>query len=80
MPLIDEKDGRLVTLKPGRYFAADHAGEIASLKIQFDEPTTALLLEYQGKKTWNSEETCWHALVDGDVILVWDDNFTEGER
>jgi len=77
MPLIDEKDGRLVTLKPGRYFAAYHD---ASFKIQFDEPTTALLLECQGKKTWNSEETCWHALVDGDVILVWDDNFMEGER
>jgi hypothetical protein len=80
MPLIDEKDGRLVTLKPGRYFTAYRNGEIASFKIQFDEPTTALLLECQGKKAWNSEETCWHALVDGDVILVWDDNFTEGER
>lgn len=80
MSPIGEKDGRLVTLNPGKYFSAYCDGEASPLKIQFDEPTTALLLECQGKKTWNSEETCWHALVDGDVILVWDDNFTEGER
>ena len=80
MTPINEKDGRLVTLKPGRYFKATRGGEVMPLKLQFDEPTSALLLKYQGKKTWNSEETCWHALVGGDVVLVWDDNFTEGER
>jgi len=78
--LPTNKDGRLVTLKPGQYFKANFSTGSHPSKIQFDKPTTALLLEYQGKKTWDSEETCWYALVGGDVVLVWDDNFTGDDR
>lgn len=75
-----DKDGRLVTLKPGKYFKASIPAGSHPSKIKFDKPTTALLVEYQGRKTSNSDETCWYALVDGDVVLVWDDSFDGDDR
>jgi len=68
---------RLVTLKPGRYWKVNtQSGDDKSRGIELKDPTNALLLEFQGSHLDHSE--CWHALVDGQVILVWESSF-DGE-
>ena len=72
--------GRLVTLRPGRYWKVHSVSRTSpTLSIDIDNPTSALLLEFQGKQ-YNSDyvpnnEACWHALVGGNVILVWESHF-----
>lgn len=67
-----EKKNKLVTLHPGKYWKVDP--EHATMVIK--NPTNALLLDLQGRHKNSSE--CWHALVNGQVILVWDSSFSEG--
>ena len=70
---------RLVTLKPGRYWKVNmQSGDDQSRGVELKGPTNALLLEFQGNHPDRSE--CWHALVDGQVILVWESSFDEGHR
>lgn len=60
----------LVDLVGGRYPLVDSEG------VQFLEVPDgkrALLLEKVGSSPKNRQ--CWHALVEGAVILVWDDHF-----
>ena len=69
---------RLVTLKPGVYWKVDVESSYvplprASTSVELKDPTNALLLEFQGKHRGKDE--CWHALVDGQVILVWGSSF-----
>jgi hypothetical protein len=66
---------RLVTLRAGRYWKVDPHGGMRDLGQRFDlkKPTPALLLEFQGNHSDQSE--CWHALVFGKVILVWETDF-----
>jgi len=67
---------RLVTLKPGRYWRVDaQDGASKPAGVDLKGPTNALLLEFQGAHHDRSE--CWHALVDGKVILVWESSFDE---
>ena len=67
-----EEQGQLVKLKSGTYFTVPGAGTSTTPKpsLSLFENTNAVLLERQGKQ-------CWHALVDGQVLLVWDHNFVE---
>lgn len=72
--------GRLVTLRPGRYWKVHtSSNKESSPDLDIAEPTSALLLEFQGNQ-YNSSyvpknEACWHALVGGSVILVWESHF-----
>ena len=80
MAVNDSTKGRLVTLRPGRYWKVNvQSGEQSSRNIDIVEPTNALLLEFQGKHNGSyvprDNETCWHALVGGTVILVWESHF-----
>ena len=67
-----EKKNKLVTLHPGRYWKVDPIHDSVVIK----DPTNALLLDFQGRHKDKSE--CWHALVNGQVILVWESNFSKG--
>lgn len=67
-----EKKSKLVTLHPGKYWMVDPENDTVIIK----DPTNALLLDLQGRHKDSSE--CWHALVNGHVILVWDSNFSKG--
>ena len=79
MAVINSTNGRLVTLRPGRYWKVyTGPGENTSQGIDINVPTNALLLEFQGKHNSSyvpNNETCWHALVGGSVILVWESHF-----
>ena len=80
MAINNSTRGRLVTLRPVRYWKVNvQPGEQSSRGLDIVEPTSALLLEFQGKHNGSyvpkDNETCWHALVDGTVILVWESHF-----
>ena len=66
------EQGQLVKLRPGQYFIVPGAGKPATGRpaVSLTEETNAVLLDRQGKQ-------CWQALVDGQVLLVWDHNFVE---
>jgi len=66
------EQGQLVKLRSGQYFIVPGTGKPVSGRpaINLLEETNAVLLDKQGKQ-------CWHALVDGQVLLVWDHNFVE---
>jgi hypothetical protein len=68
----EETTGQLTKLLPGSYFIVPGVGKtaIGRPSVSLIEETSAVLLEQQGK-------TCWHALVDGQALLVWDHNFVE---
>ena len=80
MEVTNTTKGRLVTLRPGRYWTVHPPVDSNPIRgIDIAKPTSALLLEFQGKQ-YNSSyvpknETCWHALVGGTVILVWESHF-----
>ncbi len=61
---------KLVRLKPGRYLRVN---ESPSEWLSIDSECSALLIENQGSGSKGSN--CWHVLVDGSVLLAWDDNF-----
>ena len=64
--------GQLVKLRSGQYFIVPGANRpaVGRPAVSLLEETNAVLLDKQGKQ-------CWHALVDGQVLLVWDHNFVE---
>lgn len=66
------EQGQLVKLRSGQYFIVPGIGKSATGRpaVSLVEETNAVLLDKQGKQ-------CWHALVDGQVLLVWDHNFVE---
>ena len=77
---IETDTGYLTTLRSGWYFrAADVLDELAPKthsrniyhRSHVEEGDKALLLENQGE-TANS--MCWTALVNGEVIIVWEDD------
>ncbi len=77
MAIDNFSKNRLVTLKPGRYWKVNsQSGNDETKGFEIKDPTNALLLEFQGSHSDRSE--CWHALVDGQVILVWESSF-DGE-
>ncbi len=59
----------LVELRSGRYPLVDSDG-LHFLEVPIGQK--GLLLEVVGKSPRNSQ--CWHVLIEGAVILVWDDN------
>jgi len=69
---VEESTGQLTKLRPGTYFIVPGVGKPAAGRpsVSFVEETNAVLLERQGK-------SCWHALVDGQVLLIWDHHFVE---
>ncbi len=76
MAIDNLSKNRLVTLKPGRYWKVNvQTSDEVSMGVELKDPTNALLLEFQGNHSDRSE--CWHALVDGQVILVWESNFDD---
>jgi hypothetical protein len=68
----------LVRIKTGWYYTAGLVDPDSNAQIHprvwVDEEDQVLLLEKVGAK---GGVTCWHALVDGTIILVWDDSFQE---
>ncbi len=76
MAIDNLSKNRLVTLKPGRYWKVNGQTDDDDRRgLELKDPTNALLLEFQGNHSDRSE--CWHALVDGQVILVWESSFDE---
>lgn len=71
-----EKKNQLVTLHPGKYWKVDELAVGNGDSVVLKRPTNALLLELQGRHKDSSE--CWHALVNGQVILVWESSFSKG--
>ena len=72
--------GSLVSLHDGWYFRAQDMQEAPSTgaaihyRIQINETDKALLLESQGK---TENRVCWTALVNGEVIIVWEDDIVK---
>lgn len=64
--------GQLVKLQAGTYFTVPSMSKTKTGRPSMNllEETSAVLLDRQGKQ-------CWHALVDGQVLLVWNHNFVE---
>lgn len=69
-------NGRLVTLRAGRYWKTTDT-TLGPPDVNLSEPTTALLLEYQGNAKPRSGDNCWQALVGGETIVVWSSSFCE---
>ena len=76
--IINSPTGQLVTLKPGSYLRApsEISGQPVGPFVDVPKETSALLLDFQGSHT----KSLWHALVDGDVLLVGDDSYFEGPK
>ena len=74
----DTVENRLVTLRAGRYWKVAPAGLSPCHRFDLKKPTPALLLEFQGNHSDHSE--CWHALVFGKVILVWESDFNNEDN
>lgn len=76
MRLQNSNNCRLVTLQPGKYWRVD-PHQLSPL--QLIEPTNALLVEFQGRhgrfNGLSTSDECWHALVGGDLVLVWETDF-----
>ena len=67
-----QKDsGRLTWLQPGQYPIVESKSPSNKI-LEIDEPKQALLLEWQGKRK-DIAGDCWYALVDGDVVIAWED-------
>ena len=71
-----KKENMLVTLHPGKYWKVKTCSHSPEPGVEIKAPTNALLLEFQG--CHKDESECWHALVDGQIILVWESNFSKG--
>jgi len=69
-------NGRLVTLVAGQYWKTTDISS-GPPAVNLAEPTTALLLEYQGSTHTSFGDDCWQALVDGETIVVWSSSFCE---
>tara|TARA_Y100000593_G_C4307600_1_gene336586 strand:+ start:2162 stop:2413 length:252 start_codon:yes stop_codon:yes gene_type:complete len=74
------KIGRLVSLREGWYFrskdALDNPDKPKNIHYRqhIKEGTKALLLEYQGNQ---GDRVCWTAYINGEVIIVWEDDISE---
>lgn len=82
MSLSNAAQNRLVTLKPGTYWRVEPRDFTQHADLRLTEPTNALLIEFQGRHGGNRNENdeCWHALVDGEVILVWGSSFNDSSK
>ena len=70
-----DNSGRLVTLKPGTYPIIKGTNDTRHM-YDLKEERNALLLEFQGARS--KDMGCWYALIDGDVIVAWEDQIAEG--
>jgi hypothetical protein len=74
------KKGSLVALHDGWYFRAQDVQEASTnnaaihYRIHINKIDKALLLESQGK---TENRVCWTALVNGEVIIIWEDNIVK---
>ena len=72
------KTGELTQLNEGWYFRVKHEREtkpwVKSIhpRAFINDAEQGLILEHQGTKASNQ---CWHVLVNGVVIIAWDDDF-----
>ena len=70
--------GQLVQLKKGWYFRVKHEKETKPWdksihpRAFVSETEQGLILEHQGTKVATQ---CWHVLVNGAVVIAWDDDF-----
>ena len=83
MRSVEQQPGRLMSLRSGWYFrAADvldetkNSGNIYHRSL-IKEGDKALLLENQGE---TASSMCWTALVNGEVIIVWEDDISEDKH
>ena len=65
-----EGSGKLRWLKPGQYPIVRSTDPVNKV-LELDEPKQALLLEWQGKR--EDIGACWYALVEGDIVIAWED-------
>ena len=70
--------GRLVWLQPGQY-PIIKAESTTNKILEVNEPKQALLLEWQGKRK-DIAGDCWYALVEGDVVIAWEDQLMNQPR
>lgn len=81
MALRNLRDCQLVTLKPGQYWRARLNNPYVPADLKLKEPTSALLIEFQGlRRDGHEDDECWHALVGGQVVLVWESSFDKTEK
>ena len=81
MRSVEQQSGRLMSLRSGWYFrAADVLDETKNSgnrniyhRSLIKEGDKALLLENQGE---TDSSMCWTALVNGEVIIVWEDDIS----
>ena len=79
MSLTDPQIGRLVSIRDGWYFRAADVDDSKGTgnihyRIRAREGDKALLLEHQGK---TEDRICWTAFVNGEVLIVWEDDIHE---
>ena len=69
---VINKEGRLITIRPGQY-VKNGSGKAM---IQYHKPKQALLL----KQFSENKKTAWLCLVDGDLIIVWEDAISKDTK
>ena len=73
--------GQLIHMKRGWYFRVKHEKDTKPWqnsihpRTYVQETEKGLILEHQGTKANNG---CWHVLVNGTVVIAWDDSFRGG--
>ena len=80
MNIISQQPGTLVLLSPGEYPIIKSETKQRHI-LSISERKQALLLELQGAEQHvyrpyrlsTAEAKCWYALVEGDIVVVWDD-------
>jgi hypothetical protein len=73
--LVGKTQKSLVTIQSGRYPVIDPDSDRDY--VYLDDPTHGLIVEHVGIHV-DGKTSCWHILVDNNVLLVWDDNMEKG--
>jgi hypothetical protein len=69
--------GSLVNIGPGEYVKLSKSTNAGVPFMSLPDSTQAILVELQGKD-YRTNENCWSALVNNDLLLVWEKNFLDG--
>ena len=64
----------LITIHPGKYPIVDP--ETLKEYVNINTSTHGLVVEHVGMHV-DGQTSCWHVLVDNNVLLVWDDNIVK---
>jgi len=78
MELLKLKQGSLIKLDPGPYVRVKISEKDENQKpvLHLQTEKKGILVEFQGKDSRTGED-CWSALVDDNLLLVWNTTVAE---